>query len=98
MHLIGEGYSLEDHKYIDINCEIKCNIPLEFSAKIGNVANCWITGEKPNGENLYDTDDKNGLIEILENLDLPDKIIFTEIELRQSIEKSRSEFKYILTE
>ncbi len=96
LHLIGEGYSLEDHKYIDLNCKIQCNIPIEFSAQIGNGANCWITGGKPNEESLYDTNDKSGLMEILEELDLPDKIIFTEIELTQVIQNSKSEFKYKL--
>lgn len=98
LNLISDGYSLEDHKYIDLYCKVKCNIPINFSARIGNGATCWITGEKPNGESLYESDDKSGLIEILENFDLPCKIIFNEIELRQSIGNMKSEFKYVLTE
>ncbi|MDF4221092.1 hypothetical protein PXC01_05795 [Maribacter sp. M208] len=97
-HLLSEGYSLKDHEYISISCDIKCNIPIEFSAQVGNGSNCWITGEKPNGESLYDTSDKSGLIEILENLELPNKIIFTEIELSQKIGNSSSKFKYKLSE
>lgn len=97
LSLLSEGYSLEDHNHINLNCEIKCNIPIQFSAQIGNGANCWITGEKPNGESLYDDKDKTGLVEILESIDLPDKIIFTEVELTQIVQNSKSEFKYNLT-
>ena len=94
--LIYDGFSLEDSNYIDLSCDVRCNIPIKFSARIGNGANCWITGEKPNGESLYDTSDKTGLIEILENLELPDRIIFTEIELNQRVQNSKSEFRYSL--
>lgn len=96
LHFLSEGFSLEDHGYIDIRCEINCNIPIQFSAQIGDGANCWILGEKPNGESLYDYNDKSGLIEILENLHLPDQIIFNEVSLIQKIQNSTSEFKYTL--
>lgn len=98
LNIISEGYSSKDYDYIDISCDVKCNIPIEFSARIGNGSMCWITGEKPNGESLYDANDKSGLIEILENLDLPRVIVFTEIKLLQAVETARSEFKYELTE
>ena len=96
LRLLNEGYSLEDLDYVDLKCDVKCNIPIGFSAQVGGRANCWITGEKPNGESLYDTSDRVGLIEILEYIELPEKIIFTEIKLNQQIQNSKSEFKYTL--
>ncbi|MER3374791.1 MAG: hypothetical protein RIM83_09175 [Allomuricauda sp.] len=96
--LLFDGFSAKDAEYLYITCDLKCNIPIGFSAFFGNGAYCWITGEKPNGESLDRISDRNGIIEILENIELPDKIIFTEIELNQKIQNSKSEFKYSLTD
>lgn len=96
LHLLTEGFSLEDHNYINLNCEIKCNIPIQFGAQVGNGANSWLFGKKSNMESLYDCNDKTVLIELLESIHLPNEIIFTEITLTQKIQSSKSEFKYIL--
>ncbi len=95
--VISEGFGLEYNEDIYIKCVAKCNLPVEFSAEVGREANCWIIGEKPNGETLYATSDREGLIEILESIErLPPKIIFNEIELHQRIMNSESFFKYKL--
>ena len=100
LNIISEGYSLEDYNHINLDCTIKCNIPIEFNAQIGDGSNCWIIAEMPDGTSLHDpdTDNRKGLIEILENIILPNLIVFTEIELKQAIKNSRSEFKYELVE
>lgn len=98
LSFLFEGYSIQDDDYenIHLNCIIKCNIDLKFGANFGNGACCWINGEKLNGETFDDTEDKKGLIDILENMYLPDKILFTEVELKQKVCGSESEFKYRL--
>ncbi|MVX34409.1 hypothetical protein [Myroides sp. LoEW2-1] len=94
LDIISESYILEGHEDFHLHCILYSNIPIYFSAAIGDGANCWIGGEKPNGESLYDVDDRQGLIDTLESLNLPKTIIFTEIILTQNIEGSECEFKY----
>jgi hypothetical protein len=91
---LNKGLSIEDHQNVNIYCAVSCNIPLLFSARIGNGANCWISGIKMNGESLdiQSHHDKKELLEFLENIRLPSKIIFTTLELNQKIGKSESKF------
>lgn len=92
--ILNEPFTLEDDEKIHIHCILYSNIPIAFSAAIGDGSNCWIEGEKPNGESLYDIDDREGLIETLETVNLPKTIIFTEVVLTQNIEGSECEFRY----
>ncbi|MDM1097833.1 hypothetical protein HXZ81_14480 [Myroides odoratimimus] len=94
LDIISEPYILEGHEIFHLHCILYCNIPIDFSAAIGDGSNCWIEAEKPNGESLYDIDDREGLIETLESLNLPKTIIFTEVVLTQSIKGSECEFRY----
>jgi hypothetical protein len=74
---LNRDYDLEDHEKIELSCSETCNIPIEFSAHIGNGANCWITGDKSNGEslNVQGHYDKAQLLDFLENIRLPKTFI-----------------------
>jgi hypothetical protein len=89
---LDRDFSLEDHEHIDLSCEITCNIPLLFSAHIGNGSNCWITAEKKCGESLQDHRDKKELLGYLESIILPDKIVFKTLVLNQRIRNHKSVF------
>lgn len=101
LHIINDGFSIEDHYHININCNVKCNIPIEFSAHIGeHGSNAWIIGEKPDGTSIDNSfgGQREDVVEVLENLRLEKLIVFTEIELSQVIGNSSSVFKYKLLE
>ena len=94
---LWEGYDLEDHNFISLLCHINCNLPIEFSVSLGNNgANYHIIGKDVNNID-YDLSKEKDLITFLENLEfLPDKIIFEELTLTQTIDKSESSFIYRL--
>lgn len=89
---LGRDFSLDDHKNIDLYCEITCNVPFAFSAHIGNGVNCWITAEKKCGESLQDYRDKKELLGYLESIILPDKIVFKTLKLNQRVRNYKSVF------
>jgi hypothetical protein len=93
---LNRKFDLDDHKKIELNCLLSCNIPLEFSARIDNHGvNCWLLGETINGESLGNFgNEKQELIELLESLTLPKEIVFKTFELNQRIGKSESKFTY----
>lgn len=99
LDIIGSGFSIEDHNHINIKCELKCNLPISFSAQRSHGgANCWVLGQKLDGTDIDNSfgNTKSNLIEVLENLELPSKIIFTEVEMTQEIGSSTSVFNYKL--
>lgn len=94
-NLITSNYKGNDFEYINVNCEIKCNIAISFHCRINGSTNAWIITEKPNGESFYIIDDVEIVLrEVLKNIDLPEKIIFTEIDLNQKIKNVESAFSY----
>lgn len=58
LQILHESFSLDDYQHIHPDCVFKCNVPIGFSATVGNRANCWISGTKPDGRSLDDFMDR----------------------------------------
>jgi len=99
---IGKGFSLEDHKHIDISCSMEANIPFRFWARVGNGANCgmFMKDRKEDFDTVNlntEKETRKALALVLESLNtLPVRIQFTNLELVQKIGNAESQLSFYL--
>ena len=93
---IGKNFSLYEHKFINLKCNLIYNIPIITSALINeNGSNSYISEIVENDECSVMFENKKELSDFLHNLEyLPEKIIPIRLEFEQKILKTKSQFIY----
>ncbi len=93
---IGKDFSLSDHDYIDLRCDVFFNIPLVSSATIGSGSNSFLQEYEKSGVGTTFMEKKD-LAQFLHGTEsLPSTIVPVKLEFSQKIGDAKSKFVYEL--